>query len=266
MRLQAGERRAQLVRGIGDEALLVAARRRHFGEKAVQRGDQRPGLFRRRGGVNRPEVTRRTRLDLLGKARQRFQSPLHAVPDDDHRGERDQEFREQALAEEDRAQGARASPSSLRRGSCKRSVRTALAPTPRGPLRRDRLCCAPSDRPAARVDPHPRRSPSRQGSPRGSRCCRTDRCAAPAPPRPARRTDTGGGDAHVRAKRQARYRRVPGRRPAWQARSTGSTRPRHRARGAGDRGKKQAQQVRPEAAGASGRASACVFYLYSSSM
>lgn len=34
----------------------------------------------------------------------------------------------------------------------------------------------------------------------------------------------------------------------------------------GDRRKKQAQQVRPEAAGAFGRASACVFYLYSSSM
>src|SRR5688572_21536766 len=55
VRLQAGERRAQLVRGIGEKALLLAARRRHFLEQAVEGTDQRPSFFRRPGGVDRPQ-------------------------------------------------------------------------------------------------------------------------------------------------------------------------------------------------------------------
>ena len=58
VRLQPGERRAQLVRGVGEKALLLAARRRHLLEQAVQRADQRPRLLGRAGGVDRPQVAR----------------------------------------------------------------------------------------------------------------------------------------------------------------------------------------------------------------
>ena len=56
VRLQAGERRAQLVRGVGEEALLVAAGGGELLEQAVQRRDQRPRLLRRAAGVERVQV------------------------------------------------------------------------------------------------------------------------------------------------------------------------------------------------------------------
>ena len=56
MRLQPGERRAQLMRGVGEKALLVAARLRQFLEQAVQRAHQRARLLGRAGGIDRPEI------------------------------------------------------------------------------------------------------------------------------------------------------------------------------------------------------------------
>src|SRR6266850_4243734 len=76
MRLQAGERRAQLVRSVGEKALLVAARLRDFLEQAVQRAHQRPRLLGCAGRIDRPEIARRARLDLLREARERPEAAL----------------------------------------------------------------------------------------------------------------------------------------------------------------------------------------------
>ena len=62
MRLQAGERRAQLVRRVGEEALLVAARIGHLPEQLVQRAHQRARLLGRlrrdRSGAGRAPSAR----------------------------------------------------------------------------------------------------------------------------------------------------------------------------------------------------------------
>jgi hypothetical protein len=100
MRLQAGERRAQLVRRIREEALLQMAGRGDFLQQTVQRADQRPRLLRGAAGVDRPQVTRRARLDLVGKLRERLQPALDAEPHDDERGERDQQLRKEALQQD----------------------------------------------------------------------------------------------------------------------------------------------------------------------
>jgi hypothetical protein len=95
--LQPGERRAQLVRRVGEEALLHVAGGGHLGEQPVQRADQRARLRRRALGVDRPQVARRARLDLLREAREGLQAVLHAEPDDHQRGEGDHHVRKQAL-------------------------------------------------------------------------------------------------------------------------------------------------------------------------
>jgi hypothetical protein len=77
VRAQAGERRAQLVRGVGEEALLLEARGGDLGEQAVERAHQRPRLLRRARGVDRAQVARGARLDLVRQARERLQAALH---------------------------------------------------------------------------------------------------------------------------------------------------------------------------------------------
>ena len=49
--------------------------------------DQRPRLFGRAGGVDRPQVAGRARLDLVREPRERPEAALHAEPDDEQRGE-----------------------------------------------------------------------------------------------------------------------------------------------------------------------------------
>ena len=65
VRLQARERRAQLMRGVGKEALLVAARLRHLVEQSVQRAHQRLRFLGCALRRNRPQVAGRARLDLI---------------------------------------------------------------------------------------------------------------------------------------------------------------------------------------------------------
>src|SRR3989441_5569526 len=66
MRAQSRERRAQLVRGVGEEALLVAVRFLDLHQQLVQRLDQRVRLCRRQRRLDRPQVAWRKLADLAG--------------------------------------------------------------------------------------------------------------------------------------------------------------------------------------------------------
>jgi hypothetical protein len=100
VRLQPGERSAQLVRRVSEEALLGLRRLRHFLEQPVERRYQRQRLLGCGLGVDRSQVARRARLYLLRQARQRRKPALYAEPDDDQGGERDQDFRQQGVYED----------------------------------------------------------------------------------------------------------------------------------------------------------------------
>ena len=64
MHAQRGERRAQLVRGVGGEAALALQGAVEFTEQAVERQHQAANFVRHRGGVQRPQVVDRAPLDL----------------------------------------------------------------------------------------------------------------------------------------------------------------------------------------------------------
>jgi hypothetical protein len=73
MRLQAGERRAQLVRRVGQEALLVEVRFAHATEQAVEGVHQLASFLRRLAFIDRVEVARRARTDFLRQPCERFE-------------------------------------------------------------------------------------------------------------------------------------------------------------------------------------------------
>ena len=86
VRLQPGERRAQLVRGVGEEALLVAAGLGDLAEQLVQRRDQRARLFGRVRRSIGAQVARRARADLVRQPLPAGASAaLDAEPDDRER-------------------------------------------------------------------------------------------------------------------------------------------------------------------------------------
>ena len=92
--LQPGERRAQLVRGVGEEPLLVAVRLVHLVEELVERRDQGLGLGRRAALVDRPQVARRALQDLVRQPRQRREAARDAEPH-----QRESQHRKQGLGQ-----------------------------------------------------------------------------------------------------------------------------------------------------------------------
>ena len=105
MRAQSRERRAQLVRGVGEEALLVAVRFLDLHQQLVQRLDQRVRLCRRQRRLDRPQVAWGKLADLAGEPFERRQAPRHAEPHQRERQHREQRLRHDA-AEQDLAHQA----------------------------------------------------------------------------------------------------------------------------------------------------------------
>ena len=156
-------------------------------EQAVQRADQRPRLLGRAGGVDRPQVARRARLDLVRQARERLQAALHAEPDDHQRRQRDQQLGQQALRARCRARArVRLTVVSATSTVQVRARRRAPAPRPRAPSRPcTRVVGATPSPGGAGRSASPAIVAGRPGLvARGSRWCRSGRCAAPARPPP----------------------------------------------------------------------------------
>ena len=84
---QPGERRAQLVSGIGDELLLRAQRGCELEQEIVERVHHRPHLDRRVVFLDRAQVAVRSRLDFLAQPLERRESPAYPEPyEGDDRG------------------------------------------------------------------------------------------------------------------------------------------------------------------------------------
>ncbi len=92
LQLQGGERRAQLVRGVGHEGALHGLGRLHAHQQVVQRGDQRLDFLRRGQPLHRGERLGRAHRERLCKTRERPQAAMHEPPDEQRkRGQQDQE-------------------------------------------------------------------------------------------------------------------------------------------------------------------------------
>lgn len=92
VQLDGGERRAQLVRGIGDELALRIQRISQPGQQCVERADQRLHFGRHLGFIERRQRARRLAIELVGEDLQRHQFFLEHVREDQaaHHQQQDQ--------------------------------------------------------------------------------------------------------------------------------------------------------------------------------
>jgi hypothetical protein len=98
--LEPGQRRAQLMGGVADEALLPLHAVLHLGQQGVDRTGQRQQLARRRGQLQRRQIGRRPALDLLAQPLERRQPGPDAEPDD-QRHQQDQARQRQQHVDQD---------------------------------------------------------------------------------------------------------------------------------------------------------------------
>ena len=226
------------VRAAGRRAACAAGARRWRGSAAGCGSRRRPRSSRPlsaptsgrvSSGAPAASIGRRSRggarLDLLRQARERPQAALHAEPDDEQRGDGDQQ-----LGQDARAAGcSRARRSRLTMVSATSTVQVERAARR---LHRDhahlwRRCSSCRSATASLR----RRGQARHrprfawpaGPPRGSRSCRSGRCAGPARPPPAARSGIRSASRDVHAERRGRCRPAPGRRRASRARWWGSS-------------------------------------------
>ena len=101
MHLQAGERRTQLVRRVGEKSLLHRVRFAQAVEQAIEGVDHRRDLDRRRGALRqRPQVARTAAHQLGAQVLQRDKAPADAEPRERGRHDGDEQRRSELRRED----------------------------------------------------------------------------------------------------------------------------------------------------------------------